>query len=140
VNLKSKNNPTYVSWRCLVGRCTNPSFGNYKSYGGVGITLNSSWLDFEKFVLDMGNRPKGKTLDRIDTTKGYSKDNCRWATPKEQQTNRKCALFLTYNGVTKNAREWARDLNLAPGAVWMRIKKHGWSVERAVTSPKGSRF
>jgi len=135
LNLRSSRNPTYVAWRCLVGRCTNPSFDNYKRYGGVGITLNPEWLDFEKFVLDMGNRPEGKTLDRIDTTKNYSKENCRWATPSEQQSNRKCAMLLTYDGITKNSREWARDLNLAPGAVWMRIK-NGWSVKRAVTTRK----
>ena len=140
MNLKSSRNPTYVAWRCLVGRCTNPSYDNYKRYGGSGVTLDSAWLDFDKFVLDMGNRPEGKTLDRIDATKGYSKDNCRWATPSDQQKNRKCAFLITYNGITKNASDWALDLGLTKGAVWTRIKKYGWSIERALTSPKGARL
>ena len=84
----------------------------------------------------MGCRPAGMTLDRIDSTKGYSKDNCKWSTPSEQQSNRKCNLYLTHNGVTKTAREWARDLGMAPGAVWNRIKLLGWSVEKAVTTRK----
>jgi len=135
MNLRSARNPTYVSWRCLIGRCTNPSYDNYKMYGGAGITLCPKWLDFDAFVSDMGDRPVGKTLDRIDTTKSYTKDNCRWATHSEQQSNRKCAMLLTYNGITKNAREWSKDLNLAPGTVWMRIK-YGWSVEKSVTTRK----
>jgi len=135
MNIRSKNNPTYVTWRSLVGRCTNPSFDNYKRYSGKGITLDLTWLDFDKFVLDMGDRPIGKTLDRIDLNQGYSKDNCRWATPSEQQKNRKCALIISYKGVTKNSSDWSTDLGLTKGAVWMRIK-YGWDIERAVTTRK----
>lgn len=75
------------------------------------------------------------TLDRIDNTKGYFKENCRWATPAQQQANRKNCMHLTYNGVTKTSAEWARDLGLAKGAVWGRIKL-GWPVEKAVTFRK----
>lgn len=120
----------------MVGRCTNPKYDNYKRYGGIGITVDPSWLNFENFVVDMGYRPEGKTLDRIDSSKGYSKDNCRWLTPSEQQKNRKCAFLITYKGITKNASDWALDLGLTKGAVWNRIKHLGWSVEKAVTTRK----
>lgn len=135
MNLRSQRNPTYVTWRSLVGRCTNPKFDNYCRYGAVGVTLDERWLNFDNFVEDMGDRPVGKTIDRIDLFKGYSKENCRWSTPSEQQSNRRCAMLLTHNGITKNAREWSKDLGMAPGAVWMRIK-NGWSVEKAVTTRK----
>ena len=82
---RSAKNPTYVTWRCMVGRCTNPTFGNYKLYGGVGVTVDKEWLIFENFARDMGARPENKTLDRIDNSKGYTKDNCCWSTKKEQQ-------------------------------------------------------
>ena len=126
---------TYKSWRSMIGRCTLPSVPSYKSYGAKGIGYDPSWRDFNKFLSDMGERPEGTTLDRIDGTKGYSKENCRWATTKQQQSNRKNCMHLTYNGVTKTAAEWSKSLGLAKGAVWNRIKL-GWSVEKAVTTRK----
>ena len=133
--LHSQRNPTYVTWRSMVGRCTNPKFDNYKRYGAIGVTIDNRWLVFENFVEDMGDRPEKKTLDRIDSNIGYTKNNCRWATPAEQQRNRKCAMLITYNGITKNSSDWSTELGLVKSAVWMRIKK-GWSIERAVTTRK----
>jgi hypothetical protein len=118
----------------MVGRCTNPAYGNYKLYGGVGVTLTKEWLVFENFVMDMGERPENKTLDRIDNSKGYSKDNCCWSTKKEQQCNRKSVLLLSYKGITKTAKDWAFDLGLSKSTVWNRIKLYGWSVEKALTT------
>jgi hypothetical protein len=128
--------PTYISWKGLRNRCRLKNVWNYASYGGAGVTYDPAWDSYERFQLDMGNRPEGMTLDRIDGTRGYFKENCRWATASEQQNNRKCALLLTHNGITKNARDWARDLGLAPGAVWNRVKLLGWSIEKAVTTKK----
>lgn len=127
--------PTYVSWLAMRRRCDDSKNASYKSYGAKGIKYCESWASFDKFLLDMGERPDGMTLDRIDLHKGYCKENCRWATPSEQQRNRSSCLHLTYNGVTKTAAEWSKDLNLAPGAVWNRIKA-GWPVEVAVTKRK----
>lgn len=77
----------YTSWYAMKARCTNPKNKSYESYGARGITFCAEWKTFENFFADMGERPEGTTLDRIDGTKGYSPDNCRWATYSEQRSN-----------------------------------------------------
>lgn len=86
-----KRGSTYSSWEAMKSRCLNPNHQAYSSYGGRGITICNEWLDFKGFLKDMGERPKGMTLDRIDNDKGYSKSNCRWSTPKQQARNRRNA-------------------------------------------------
>jgi hypothetical protein len=127
--------PTYTSWHNMKSRCLYKSMGNYERYGAKGITFDPQWNNYKDFVEDMGERPDGMTLDRIDPSKGYCKENCRWATPAQQQANRKNCMHLTYNGITQTSADWSRSLGLAKGAVWNRIKA-GWSVEEAVTTRK----
>jgi len=117
-------------------RCRNPNVSNYKYYGGKGISYDPSWDSYDQFLIDMGKRPKGKTIDRIDGNKDYSKENCKWSTINEQQRNRKSCFYITYQGVTKTAAEWSVSLGLVKGTVWNRIKLLGWSVEKAVTTRK----
>lgn len=84
------NTPTYQTWECMIQRCSNPNVPSYQYYGGRGIRVCQRWLDdFKNFLSDMGERPNGKTLDRIDNEDNYYPENCRWATPKEQSENKR---------------------------------------------------
>lgn len=80
---------TYNSWKSMKARCSNPKLKEYIMYGGSGISYCASWEKFAGFFADMGERPAGKTLDRIDNKLGYSVGNCRWATNSEQKLNRR---------------------------------------------------
>lgn len=81
---------TYESWRGMVNRCTNESNAYYYNYGGAGISVCKEWLeDFRNFLSDMGERPEGLTIERVDTLGDYCKSNCKWASMREQALNRK---------------------------------------------------
>lgn len=79
--------PTYSSWQHMKDRCLNPKNKYYNNYGGRGIIVCDRWMKFENFLEDMGDRTKELSLDRIDNNKGYSKENCKWSTRKEQMNN-----------------------------------------------------
>lgn len=81
--------PTYKSWRNMRARCLYPKYHDYRHYGGRGITICPEWNDFNVFLADMGERPTGKTLDRVDTNGNYSAENCRWSDMSVQNYNRR---------------------------------------------------
>lgn len=118
---------TYRSWQAMKDRCNTN--GNYIR---KNIEICKRWQKFENFFSDMGKRPIGMSIDRIDNHKGYSKENCRWATRTEQNNNTSQNVYLKYKGKTKTLTQWARKFDLPPKRVNDRIKKLGWSVERAL--------
>jgi hypothetical protein len=102
--LNGENTSTYHTWQGMIQRCTNPNAPAYEDYGARGITIEDErWYDFVNFLEDMGCRPEGRTLDRIDFNRGYCKQNCRWATPAEQTANR-CGTKLNPLKVTEIKR------------------------------------
>lgn len=124
----------YRVWADMLGRCRNPNDTSYKYYGGRGITVCERWHKFENFYADMGDRPPGMTIDRIRVNEGYSPDNCKWATRKEQMLNRRNNHFVTVNGVTKTISQWAEISGLAITTIYGRFLE-GWTEEDAVTKP-----
>jgi len=87
--INGKVSPTYFSWYSMKTRCTNPNAINYKNYGGRGISFCDEWLDFNNFLNDMGVRPDGKSIDRIDVDGNYTPENCKWSTQSEQVRNQR---------------------------------------------------
>jgi hypothetical protein len=122
--------PTYHSWRNMRNRCNR----NHSGYSDKGITYAPQWDDFNVFLQDMGERPEGTTLDRIDSTGNYEPSNCRWATPKEQSENSSAPRLITFNGKTLNVSEWALEVGVSRDTLSSRLRL-GWSVERALTTP-----
>lgn len=128
----------YTSWNNMKIRCKTKWPGFYRWYGSKGITWCAEWSDFatfRKWALENGFR-KGLTLDRIDSTKNYGPDNCRWATREEQTYNLPCVHKLTFGGVTKLLPVWAKELGVTPSLLRSR-KTNGWSDEEILTIPHG---
>lgn len=118
------NTPTYKTWQQMKSRCNDTTNASYKSYGGKGINVCDSWLkSFENFLSDMGVRPKGMTIDRIDNSKGYFKENCRWQTPKEQANNRRSNVIVYHNGNKLTVEEYSKLINLSDSGARFRLKK-----------------
>ncbi len=133
----TRKSPEYLSWRAMKARCLNPNDPAYPRYGARGITIHQSWAnDFQAFLRDMGPRPQGTSLDRIDSSAGYSPENCRWATRRQQQRNRRSVVMLTVGSETKTIAEWSEQYKLAHGTISYRLSKLGWDAVKAVTTPK----
>ena len=125
----------YIIWLGIKARCLRKSISS-KNYKDRGITICDRWMKFENFISDMGKRPSMEfSVDRIDNSKGYSPDNCRWATSLEQASNKRNNRLITFNGKTKHQAEWAREVGLKIATLHARLKS-GWTIERALfTNP-----
>ena len=104
----------YNIWTLIKNRCYNEKYARYKDYGGRGITMSKEWKEsFESFYRDMGPRPSLEhSINRLENDKGYSKDNCNWATQIEQQNNRSSNVYCEFDGEIKTLTEWCRELDL----------------------------
>ena len=119
-----KGSPTYSSWASAKDRCRNPNSKDFYRYGAVGINFCDRWSDsFEDFLLDMGERPPGTTIDRIDNKKGYEPGNCRWATSSEQQRNRNKSIWVEWKGLLTHLSDIAKELGITYGAAFQRHKR-----------------
>lgn len=127
---------TYNIWHAMRSRCSNKNVPHYHRYGGRGITVCDRWMNsFEHFLADMGERPQGMSIERVNNNKGYSPGNCKWATSKEQGRNQRTNRMLTYQGETKTLVEWSEILNIDRALISNRLRK-GWTTDRALSTKK----
>jgi hypothetical protein len=119
----------------MIERCENPNNAHAADYGGRGISVCERWRhDFQAFLADMGRRPNGMSIDRINNDGNYEPGNCRWATNKEQASNRRYCVMLTHNGETMTASDWARRVGIKPSTMLARLRA-GCSHVDAITRP-----
>lgn len=123
----------------MIDRCCNKKSHAYKSYGERGICICDEWMGKDGFVKFMewslkNGYKNGLSIDRIDNNRGYSPENCRWATPKEQQNNRRCNVFLAVNGKTHTIAEWSRISGINVATLYNRHKA-GWDDYDVIYKP-----
>lgn len=132
------NTPEFRSWSSMLSRCSNPNATGYERYGGRGIKVCDRWrAGFENFLADMGTKPDGMSLDRINVNGNYEPSNCRWATRLEQANNRRDSVRAVVGGeeMTLTYAMAAAGSLASRSQVYRRISVYGWDSERAVTQP-----
>jgi hypothetical protein len=137
--VNGKPTTIYLRWQNMKARCLQPSHKDYAKYGAKGVTICDRWAygadglsGFEWFILDMGPLPfAGASIDRIDGTRGYEPNNCRWATLSEQATNKHNTRWLEIDGKSKPLTVWAKEVGIGPKTVHYRLKR-GLSAKDAV--------
>lgn len=117
------NTLAYRSWRSMIDRCRNPKQAGYANYGGRGISVCARWARFENFLADMGDRPAGTSIDRINNDGNYEPGNCRWATRTEQSRNRSFVRPITFRGETLTIAEWAEKTGVNPRTIRYRLNR-----------------
>ena len=136
ISLKFKHGkcatPTYSVWEAMIARCHNRNQKHFARYGGRGIFVCKSWREsFAAFLKDMGERPLGLTIERIDNNLGYDPSNCRWATRKEQQNNRSGNIILVVDSERMTAMQASERFGVPHGTICGRLRR-GLSDRAAV--------
>ena len=130
-----RKHPLYMVWCSMKQRCDNPNVYGYSYYGGRGIKYCERWRVFDNFLADMGPRPDGFTLDRIDSNGDYEPSNCRWASRIQQMNNVSSNVRVVVNGVEMTMAEAGRLNGIGTSTIWSRIRMFGWDPQRAATEP-----
>ena len=120
----------------MMQRCYSSYSEQYVNYGARGILVCDRWHEFTNFLQDMGEAPKGRSLERINNDGNYEPGNCRWATPSEQARNKRNTRLLTHNGETLPVSDWADRLGCHAKVITKRLKR-GWNPSEAVSIPSG---
>lgn len=130
-----KSSRTYQTWASMLQRCLNPRNSKFKHYGGRGITVCDRWRDFSAFLVDMGERPEGLSLERKKNELGYSPDNCEWATASAQARNRRATVWIEIGGRLQCMSDWCTELGIGFTTVFGRIHIQGMTPVQALTTP-----
>lgn len=133
------HSPEYAVWQAMLQRCENPKAQSYSNYGGRGILVCAEWHKFQAFIDDMGSRPKGWSLERIDNDGSYCKANCQWALAKQQNNNTRRNRVVEFNGVTMTLAQWADHLGIGWYCLRQRLDVLRWPLEKALTSQSFAR-
>lgn len=140
-HVNGRPSKTYKTWQDMISRCSNIKKHNYHRYGGRGITVCERWLIFVNFLQDMGVKPIGLTIERIDNDKGYYKENCRWATVKEQRLNQSTTFIVNFNKKNIPLLEAyvLSKSDIPYKLVYQRVTNYKWPLERAFYKPLKAR-
>jgi hypothetical protein len=130
---KADTSPEYITWRNMIGRCSNPRGTSYPRYGGRGIEVCERWrADFLSFFADMGPKPSPQhSIERIDNDGNYEPGNCRWASLSEQANNRRSSRLIEHAGQRKTLVQWARASGIGVSTLHLRLRR-GVPMERAL--------
>lgn len=130
-----KGTHLYSIWCGMIQRCTYSKNISYPNYGGRGIKVCKRWRkSFINFLEDMGECPEGLQIERKNNNKGYYKSNCRWATLKEQNRNKRDNRWLFHNGKKQCLIDWSKETGISPPVILWRLK-NGWSIKKTLTTP-----
>lgn len=131
----------YMTWKNMKNRCNNPNSDDYRIYGAEGKTVCPEWLDKENGFINFYNWSMANgyradlTIERIDGTKGYSPDNCRWTTAKEQANNTRRNHIIEYKGKKQTMKQWSEELHIKYSTLAARINTYRWDIGRAFEIP-----
>lgn len=132
----NSRHPLFFIWFQMIERCRNPKSHSYKDYGGRGISVCDRWADsFKAFVEDMGPRPEGHCIERVDNSRNYEPSNCRWATRKEESWNTRRNYMIEFRGENRCLAEWSGLTGIPYNTLRARVCKYGWDAEKALTTP-----
>lgn len=133
-SFRNQHSDTYKVWAGMRKRCNTPSCMAYPYYGGRGIKVCAQWDCFENFLADMGEKPQGMSIDRINGDGDYTKDNCQWAEKSDQIKNRSSTRYVEAHGKRMTISEWSTETGLTYYTIYLRLRR-GMSDLDAVAVP-----